>query len=216
MFEEPGDPSFEAATTFVEQHTSKLSDTVLLELYGYFKQATQGPCTQQKRPGIFDFKGRSKYDAWVRVGPDVTKDQAQRLYVNLLTATIPEWKKSTKQAHGPVFSMPMAVEEDNGTEEEFPIIIQLVQRGDIDALVALVEKSPESVSDRDSEGCTALHWAADKGHRDMVEILLRHGADIHAMDVDGQKPLEYALAIPRTGEEQAYIESALAYEQRTP
>ena len=47
-----------------------------------------------------------------------------------------------------------------------------------------------------------------------VQILLEHGADVHAVDVDGQRPLEYALAMPRTGEEQAYIESALAYNIR--
>lgn len=211
LFEGDGDPSFDEATTFVEQNTSKISDTVLLELYGYFKQATQGPCTQHNRPGMFDFKGRAKYNAWIRVGSHVTKDQAQRLYVDLLTATVPEWKKSKKQAHGPVFSMPMAVDEDNGTDEDFPILIQLVQQGQVDALVAFLEKSPGSINDRDSEGCTALHWAADKGNRDMIRILLECGADVDAVDVDGQRPLEYALAMLRSKEDQAYLESALAY-----
>ena len=74
--EDEGDPSFYKATAFVEHNSSKISDTVLLELYGYFKQATLGPCTLQKRPGIFDFRGRAKHDAWVRVGSHVTKDQA--------------------------------------------------------------------------------------------------------------------------------------------
>ena len=211
--EDEGGPSFYKATAFVEHNSSKISDTVLLELYGYFKQATLGPCTLQKRPGIFDFRGRAKHDAWVRVGSHVTKDQAQRLYVDLLTETVPEWKKSKKQAHGPVFSMPMAVEgeDSGGIDEEFPMIIQLVQQGDVDALDAFLGKSPESIADRDSEGCTGLHWAAHKGNRDMIRILLDHGADVHAVDVDGQRPLEYALAMPRTGEDQAYLESALAY-----
>ena len=105
--------SFDAATRFVESNSSRFSDKVLLRLYGYYKQATHGPCTlQQKRPGMFDFKGRAKYDAWARLGADVTISQAQRMYVNLLTESIPDWEQEkAKQAHGPVFSMPMAAEE---------------------------------------------------------------------------------------------------------
>ncbi|WP_278924657.1 acyl-CoA-binding protein, partial [Pseudophaeobacter profundi] len=35
----------------------------LLEIYGLYKQATTGDCTTDK-PGIFDQKGRYKWDAW--------------------------------------------------------------------------------------------------------------------------------------------------------
>ena len=35
----------------------------LLKLYGLFKQASVGDVTG-KRPGMIDFKGRAKYDAW--------------------------------------------------------------------------------------------------------------------------------------------------------
>lgn len=206
--EQVEEPPFDAATAFVEQNASKLSETVLLKLYGYFKQATQGPCTDQKRPGIFDFKGRSKYDAWVRVGQHVTQDEAKFMYVNELTSAIPDWREAKKQAHGPVFSMPVAAEDSQ--EEEFPMIIRHVQQGELDALVSLIETCPTSVDDRDAEGCTALHWAADKGNCDMVRVLVQHGADVNAVDIDGQRPLEYAMAMSHTEEEQAYLESALA------
>lgn len=36
----------------------------LLELYALYKQATAGDATGE-RPGMLDFKGRAKYDAWV-------------------------------------------------------------------------------------------------------------------------------------------------------
>jgi diazepam-binding inhibitor (GABA receptor modulator, acyl-CoA-binding protein) len=39
------------------------SNETLLELYGLYKQATAGD-VQGSRPGIMDFKGRAKYDAW--------------------------------------------------------------------------------------------------------------------------------------------------------
>ena len=36
---------------------------VLLELYGLFKQANNGDAVGS-RPGMFDMRGRAKYDAW--------------------------------------------------------------------------------------------------------------------------------------------------------
>jgi len=36
---------------------------VLLGLYGLYKQATEGDVAGE-RPGIMDFKGRAKWDAW--------------------------------------------------------------------------------------------------------------------------------------------------------
>lgn len=37
----------------------------LLELYALFKQGSAGDVTG-KRPGMFDFKGQAKWDAWAR------------------------------------------------------------------------------------------------------------------------------------------------------
>ena len=52
---------------------------VLLELYGLYKQATAGDVAG-KRPGMLDFKGRAKYDAWAsRKG--MSSDQAMDEYV---------------------------------------------------------------------------------------------------------------------------------------
>jgi diazepam-binding inhibitor (GABA receptor modulator, acyl-CoA-binding protein) len=55
---------------------------VLLQLYGLYKQATEGDVTGE-RPGMFDFKGAAKYDAWAsRKG--LTTDEAMRAYVELV------------------------------------------------------------------------------------------------------------------------------------
>jgi diazepam-binding inhibitor (GABA receptor modulating acyl-CoA-binding protein) len=42
-----------------------LGNDVLLALYGLYKQATAGDVTGS-RPGMMDFKGRAKYDAWAQ------------------------------------------------------------------------------------------------------------------------------------------------------
>ena len=59
------------------------SNEVLLELYGLFKQATQGDVTGE-RPGGFDFRGAAKYDAWeARKG--MSNDEAMGAYADLVT-----------------------------------------------------------------------------------------------------------------------------------
>ncbi|XP_054286878.1 acyl-CoA-binding protein homolog [Macrosteles quadrilineatus] len=51
----------------------------LLEIYGLYKQATTGDCCTD-RPGIFDQKGRYKWDAWNgRKG--MSQDEAKKAYI---------------------------------------------------------------------------------------------------------------------------------------
>ncbi len=48
-------------------------------------------------------------------------------------------------------------------------------------LKSLLEESPERVHQRGGDGCTPLHFA---GSIAVVDILLEHGADINARDID--------------------------------
>jgi acyl-CoA-binding protein len=77
------DEDFASAKTRVEKLPKTPASDELLELYSLYKQATQGDVTGS-RPGMLDFKGRAKYDAWTtRRG--MTKDAAQRAYVELVS-----------------------------------------------------------------------------------------------------------------------------------
>ena len=49
------------------------------------------------------------------------------------------------------------------------------------------------VNYRTSSGYTLLHLAASYGHADCVKVLLRHGADISAIDEYGKTPKETAM-----------------------
>ncbi len=61
---------------------SKLSDEKKLEIYGLFKQGTVGDCNTS-RPGMLDFKGKAKWDAWdAKKGMSV--EDARAAYVELL------------------------------------------------------------------------------------------------------------------------------------
>jgi diazepam-binding inhibitor (GABA receptor modulating acyl-CoA-binding protein) len=64
---------------------------VLLELYGLFKQSTVGDVSG-KRPGMLDFKGRAKYDAWAsRRG--MSKDAAMDAYAGVVQRLLGEHGK---------------------------------------------------------------------------------------------------------------------------
>jgi acyl-CoA-binding protein len=73
---------FEDAQKRVKALTKSPSNDELLELYALYKQATSGDVSGS-RPGMMDFKGRAKFDAWAaRKGTG--KDEAMRKYIALV------------------------------------------------------------------------------------------------------------------------------------
>ena len=73
--------AFESATDRAKELPHQPND-VLLDLYGLFKQATEGDVAGEK-PGMFDFKGAAKYDAWEK-RRGMTKDEAMQAYIELV------------------------------------------------------------------------------------------------------------------------------------
>jgi diazepam-binding inhibitor (GABA receptor modulating acyl-CoA-binding protein) len=81
---DPGDlaAKFEDAQSRVKQLSKTPDNETLLELYALYKQATSGDATG-KRPGMMDFKGRAKFDAWSgRKG--MAREAAMTAYVALV------------------------------------------------------------------------------------------------------------------------------------
>ena len=83
------DERFNKAAEEVKELTSQPSDADLLDLYSLFKQATVGDC-HTSRPGLLDFKGKAKWDAWDR-RKGMSQDTAKQQYIQKveeLVATI--------------------------------------------------------------------------------------------------------------------------------
>ena len=73
---------FADAKSRVEKLKERPSNDTLLELYGLYKQATEGD-VQGSRPGMLDLKGRAKFDAWSR-RKGTSKEDAMKGYVSLV------------------------------------------------------------------------------------------------------------------------------------
>ncbi|SFL88455.1 acyl-CoA-binding protein [Marinobacter zhejiangensis] len=77
---------FEEAVNFIQtaEGDTKPSNELKLEFYALYKQATEGD-VNGKRPGMMDFVGRAKYDAWEKV-KGMSADDAMQKYIDRLGA----------------------------------------------------------------------------------------------------------------------------------
>ena len=73
---------FETAAAEVQQLSRRPDNSSLLKLYALYKQATAGDVTG-KRPGMTDFAGRAKYDAWQGL-KGTSQTEAQQQYIDFV------------------------------------------------------------------------------------------------------------------------------------
>lgn len=70
---------FQKAAKDVQKLSKRPSDKELLNLYGLYKQATEGDVTGSK-PGLLDFKAKAKYQAWSAL-KGTSEEEAMKAYV---------------------------------------------------------------------------------------------------------------------------------------
>lgn len=75
---------FEAAVAQSKNLPERPDNNTLLKLYALYKQGTSGGA-QGERPGMTDFIGRAKYDAWSALA-GTSREEAMRQYVDLIDA----------------------------------------------------------------------------------------------------------------------------------
>ncbi len=75
---------FDEAVNYIQtaEGDFKPSNDQKLEFYALFKQANEGDVSG-KRPGMMDFVGRAKYDAWGKV-QGMSSDEAMQKYIGRL------------------------------------------------------------------------------------------------------------------------------------
>ncbi|KAG8531791.1 uncharacterized protein KY384_003427 [Bacidia gigantensis] len=87
-------PAFKKAIDDSRNLKSKPTDDDLLELYALFKVGTGEDHASAAKPGMFDLKGKAKYNAWTKVVDQdkLSSSQAQTNYVQKV--------ESLKKVHG--------------------------------------------------------------------------------------------------------------------
>ncbi|XP_037542691.1 acyl-CoA-binding protein [Nematolebias whitei] len=73
---------FDAAAAEVKQLKTKPQDDEMLKLYSLFKQASVGD-VNTARPGMLDFTGKAKWDAWEKQ-KGKSKEDAMNEYIQLV------------------------------------------------------------------------------------------------------------------------------------
>lgn len=73
---------FDRAAHAVLALKERPDNATLLKLYAYYKQATLGDVSG-KRPGLIDFTGRAKYDAWAGI-KGTSGNAAMQAYIDLV------------------------------------------------------------------------------------------------------------------------------------
>ncbi|SMN22473.1 similar to Saccharomyces cerevisiae YGR037C ACB1 Acyl-CoA-binding protein [Maudiozyma saulgeensis] len=81
---------FEEKAKAVNELPTKPNTDELLKLYALYKQATIGDCNTD-RPGIFNLKDRSKWDAWNKI-KGTTQDDAEKQYIELVDELFVKYK----------------------------------------------------------------------------------------------------------------------------
>ncbi|KAL2148510.1 hypothetical protein VTH82DRAFT_2064 [Thermothelomyces myriococcoides] len=77
--------AFQKATVDSKKLTAKPTNEELLDLYALFKVGTGEDFDKAPQPGMFDLKGKAKYNAWKKAVEDgITPEQAQEKYVALV------------------------------------------------------------------------------------------------------------------------------------
>jgi acyl-CoA-binding protein len=71
---------FDAAIKSAKALSERPSDDDMLALYALFKQATDGDVSGSK-PGMFDFVGRAKFEAWSELA-GTSADDAMQKYID--------------------------------------------------------------------------------------------------------------------------------------
>ncbi|XP_023559389.1 acyl-CoA-binding domain-containing protein 6 [Octodon degus] len=189
---------FEKAAAHLQGLIQVASREQLLYLYARYKQVRVGNCNTPK-PSFFDFEGKQKWEAWKALG-DSSPTQAMQEYIAVVKKLDPGWNPQTSEKKGkeaksgfggPVVS---SLYHEEIIREEDKDIFDYCRENNIDHITKAIQSKSVDVNMKDEEGRALLHWACDRGHKELVTVLLQHKADINCQDNEGQTALHYAAA----------------------
>jgi len=91
-------------------------------------------------------------------------------------------------------------------------VFELLRKGDVAAVKAMVEKTPGLVAARDGQGLTLLHYAAYGRDPALIDFLVSQGAAVDAVGAQAKTPLHIAASNDRTEAAAALVKRGAALE----
>ncbi|XP_063095932.1 acyl-CoA-binding domain-containing protein 6 isoform X2 [Cavia porcellus] len=174
---------FEKAAAHLQGLIQVASREQLLYLYARYKQVRVGNCNTPK-PSFFDFEGKQKWEAWKALG-DSSPTQAMQEYIAVVKKLDPGWNPQTSEKKGkearsgfggPVVS---SLYHEETIREEDKDIFDYCRENNIDHITKAILSESVDVNMKDEEGRALLHWACDRGHKELVTVLLQYKADVN-------------------------------------
>lgn len=193
----PLEKNFNQAAEHVRKLTSKLDNQQLLQLYGLYKQGTEGQCNIPK-PGWLDSWGRRKWEAWKENGA-MDIDEAREKYIGLVLKLDPSLtiqSEHVKESWVAVSSLRRSPEPD--LDFSNLSLLELARENHGERVKQLLDKNPLLKDEKDEDGLTALHWAADRNATEAMTAAISGGCDLDAVDNSGQTALHYAASCGHT------------------
>ncbi|XP_070330082.1 acyl-CoA-binding domain-containing protein 6 isoform X2 [Odocoileus virginianus] len=120
-----------------------------------------------------------------------SREQLLYLYARYKQSPEKKGKEANTGFGGPVVS---SLYHEEIIREEDKDIFDYCRENNIDHVTKVIKTKNMDVNMKDAEGRTLLHWACDRGHKELVTVLLQYRADINCQDNEGQTALHYAAA----------------------
>lgn len=213
---------FSRAADYVAQNHDKPElQGQLLQYYGLYKQGGSGDCNT-KRPSMFQMTAKAKWDSWNQLKGMTRKVAMDNYVKLLTTTVPDwslkkaSWVSVSSQSIPPENIIPedamllsdfikegdvdnflkhltTPIDDINDLDEAgLGLIHWAADRNQLDVLRILLGLPGLNINLQDSEGQTALHYAASCGHKDCLELLLEKGADKMIVCADGSMARDIA------------------------
>lgn len=189
----------EAAGKVSSGSLGNVSQNDQLDLYGLFAVVKKGPAPNQGPSAFLDPRGFAKWTAWANES-HLNKEEAMLKYIELVAKheTEPKVKGDGETSNTDGFGNKGSSGFDVGEGKEGKFskhewdICYWATIGDVKSVKHCLEQQNVSPNFRDQDGLTPLMRAVDRNEAHVVDVLIAAGADLEAVDEEGQTALHYA------------------------
>ncbi|XP_012538761.1 acyl-CoA-binding domain-containing protein 6 [Monomorium pharaonis] len=186
--------TFNRAAKYLQTLVSELDSGQLLAFYGLYKQATVGPC-DIPRPNWYQMQAKQKWEAWKNLG-DMSCETAMANYIQGIARINPIWDaeevKGDEASKWIVFSKLSSGNVELNDEDK--TFLDWIKEGNEAKVRELLSGEPALANTPDEEGMHPIHWAADRGYLEILDHLIKSGANINSRDQYGQTALHYVVS----------------------